>query len=643
MESSAMAPDSVTPIGASAIESGTDLPLPDVPLQKPTSRRLRIFAFDPGFVSVLATRGIATATIALPWEDNLQAGPVGNYLEVVDIDHASNRAYAPVDLNRPELLAQDGLPPSEGSPQFHQQMVYAVAMKTIRHFESALGRVAFWADHQETDSEGRRRRRFVRRLRIYPHALREPNAYYSPNRAALLFGYFRALAPGATDVRTGGMVFSCLSHDIVAHETTHALLDGLHPYWHEPGPPDTAAFHEGFADLVALFQHFTMPEALRDAIGKARGDLRISDIMGDLARQFGQATGGSGALRSAVGREGKITDYNDASGRGPHELGAVLVAAVFDGWLQVYEERARAMIRLATGGTGVLKPGDIPQILVDRLAEIAASVANSFLGICIRALDYCPPVEPTLGEYLRAMITADRDLTPDDPHGYRVALVDGFRKRGILPPDVSTWSPDALVWRRPQIDKNPQAFATLNDTLQSMAGNWRFDGDRLKIWRASREDAAKLHATIIALPSLFDELGLAPPPPTANPGQPRQGWQKMPDGKPGEVSGIEVHSVRPARQIGPDGGIQANLVIELTQRWRAGPVSPACRGGCTLIWDRAKRDVRYMIRKRVGPPTALVPNAPTAMAAAETRSDHDSYFGNAVAGSEPFALLHSDR
>ena len=30
----------------------------------------------------------------------------------------------------------------------------------------------------------------VQRLRIYPHALRAKNAYYSPDRKALLLGYF---------------------------------------------------------------------------------------------------------------------------------------------------------------------------------------------------------------------------------------------------------------------------------------------------------------------------------------------------------------------------------------------------------------------------------------------------------------------
>ena len=81
-------------------------------------------------------------TLEVRWED-VETGPIGEYLEVVDYDPASGVFYWPVNLNDPYLLAQDGLVPSESNPQFHQQMVYAVAMTTIRHFERALGRVAF--------------------------------------------------------------------------------------------------------------------------------------------------------------------------------------------------------------------------------------------------------------------------------------------------------------------------------------------------------------------------------------------------------------------------------------------------------------------------------------------------------------------
>ena len=53
--------------------------------------------------------------------------------------------------------------------------------------------------------------------------------------------------------------------------------------------------------------------------------------------------------------------------------------------------------------------------------------------MCIRALDYLPPVDVTFGEYLRALITADFDLVADDRYNYRVAFIDAFRTGALLP------------------------------------------------------------------------------------------------------------------------------------------------------------------------------------------------------------------
>jgi len=91
-------------------------------------------------------------------------------------------------------------------------------------------------------------------LSIYPHALCETNAYYSSSRKALLFGYFVANKEVSALQAPGTMVFTALSHDIIAHETTHALLDGIHCRYLEPTNQDVLVFHEGFADIVALFQ-----------------------------------------------------------------------------------------------------------------------------------------------------------------------------------------------------------------------------------------------------------------------------------------------------------------------------------------------------------------------------------------------------
>ena len=112
------------------------------------------YSFDPALAAQYDLAGMSGVTIEVPWEDDLKPGPVGEYVEVIDVDPGSNAAYAPVDLNSPALLATDGLTPSESDPRFHQQMCYAVAMKTIEHFERALGRKALWSSHRHRRKTG---------------------------------------------------------------------------------------------------------------------------------------------------------------------------------------------------------------------------------------------------------------------------------------------------------------------------------------------------------------------------------------------------------------------------------------------------------------------------------------------------------
>jgi hypothetical protein len=65
--------------------------------------------------------GNETVSITVPYE-KLDPGPTGNLIRVVDHDASRGVFYAPVDLDDPVLLANDGLSPSEGDPRFHQQM-----------------------------------------------------------------------------------------------------------------------------------------------------------------------------------------------------------------------------------------------------------------------------------------------------------------------------------------------------------------------------------------------------------------------------------------------------------------------------------------------------------------------------------------
>lgn len=437
----------------------------------PTVRRLRVYAFDPQASVTLATAVINDFTIELPWESRwespLQTGPVNDYVEVIDYDPAAGVFYEPVDLDDPHLLAQNGLAPSEGRPQFHQQMVFAVVMRTIRNFERALGRLVFWAgDHADAAMAGplkvaRVDRNFTKRLRIYPHALREANAYYSPQKRALLFGAFQPQAPD--DDVDSNWVFTCLSQDIIAHEVTHAILHGMQQRSIEPSNIDMLAFHEAFADVVALLQHFQANDVLRQLLADNGGSLRAPGLLTGLAEQFGRATGRKGSLRYALEMlHDKSVEAND---RPPtararlegiteaHMRGGVLVAAVFDAFVTIYERRTSDLFQIAGIRPNTDTP--LPAALVARLADEAAKVGEQVLRMCVRALDYVPPVDLRFGEYLRAIITADTDLIADDPRKYRIAFIESFKRWGIGVPGCLSMAPDSLLWEAPRLEDFP--------------------------------------------------------------------------------------------------------------------------------------------------------------------------------------------
>ena len=609
----------------------------------PPRRRLRVYALDPSIGKSLQFVSVNETVLSLPWEDGLRPGPVGEYIEVVDIDPASHRLYDPVDLNDPKLLAQDGWPPSEGNPGFHQQMVYAVAMTTIGHFEQALGRKALWAPRRAkvTGKDGEERSEVfeVPRLRIYPHALRTDNAYYSPEKVALLFGYFQASSRVGDTTAPGSMVFSCLSSDIIAHEMSHALLDGLHRRLQETSNPDVPAFHEAFADIVALFQRFAIPELVRFQVAQARGRLNAARLLGGLAQQFGEGTRRGGPLRDYLGDEVRSLSY--ATTTEVHARGSILVAAVFEAFLKIVDHRTADLIRIATNGTGVLPEGALHPDLVGRLTDEACKTAKHVLRMCIRALDYCPAVDITFGEYLRAVITADRDLVSDDRFHYRVAFMEAFRARDILPRDVRTVSEESLAWST-LADSKP---AWLDKVVGKLELGWNRVLDRSKLHELTEKNRwamwQGLKTAFAADPDLCTAFGLLK-------GVPRydaKGAAVHP-AEPGTTT-FEVFGVRPARRVAPDGSFRTEVIATIHQR-RAIPIDPGnpaagnfwFRGGATLIIDPREggREIRYCILKNSDSKTRL--DRQRRMAAGGFLSPlRELYFGHA--SGEAFAVLHA--
>jgi hypothetical protein len=355
--------------------------------------------------------------------------------------------------------------------------------------------------------------------------------------------------------------------------------------------------------------------------------------LGQLAQQFGEGIGRYGALRDAIGHtevtdgkkewkptEPKPSDYSEASEA--HDRGAVLVAAVFEAFLNIYRQRSRDLIRLATGGTGVLPAGDIPHDLVNRLAREASKTASHVLNMCIRALDYSPPVDMTFGDYVRALITADRDLVPDDDLGYRVAFLQAFRRRGIYPEFVRNLSTESVCWDTPELELK------IEQGLEQMALTWDLHANRKGAYESSKLNAARLNLWI------KDNM---------NEEQARSlGFSRLTSltvGKEeGKLSPFEIHSVRPVRRVGPDGQQRLDLVVEVTQSWSR-PNGEKYRGGSTVIIDLEQKRLKYVVRKRVGHVQRISNQQGFRIALADS-SIRSNYYDDLTHGREPFAMLH---
>lgn len=351
----------------------------------PAQRYLTVVAQDPSVRVVGPTGPILMARIAIPAED-LIPGPIGYRVQVVDYDSTTRRFNGAHSLPATPEAEPPGWAKGDaklvGDFRFHAQNVYALVMKTLARFEFALGRRVGWSfrTHQ---------------LKVSPHGMLDANAFYSPREEGLVFGYF----PG----RRGDTVYTCLSHDVVVHETTHALIDALRERYLDPSSPDQAAFHEGFADVIAILSVFSQPEMVRMLLApptKTRGQavlidktevtakaLRQSALFG-LAAQMGKEIQGSrgGPLRQSALLEADPNLLNTPEFLEPHRRGEVLVAAVLNGFINAWAARIQ--------GLGV--PNQ-QSYAVARVAEQGADIADALATMWIRALDYMPPCTSSSG------------------------------------------------------------------------------------------------------------------------------------------------------------------------------------------------------------------------------------------------------
>ena len=426
--------------------------------------RVKVWAQDP-----MVEPGLVE--IEIPGLD-LDTGPRDSQFVVVDQDLSSSVTYEPARFAH-EQNAFEKLDPED--VRFHQINAFAVARSALDMIEASVGRQVHWA--------------FGPQLAIHPHYMQARNAFYSRDLGALAFFYF--------DIAfKEGKVFTCLSHDVVAHELGHAALDGLKPLYLESFTAETGAFHESFGDLTAMFSALTLPEVVAQILKGTGGDLRQPNLASLLAEEFGYGIYGPGHffLRSA-GDPVKLstlksfevhdysvlltatmydilTDFYDVNRgavlvvrgtgtdglylRADHSTQAQAIALMPEGTLlqeagESYNDGKREWRRVRSEwfGTGWAAGDYLAEVLEGMSDEDALMEATRHLRrIAYRAINYLPPTSVTFRRFGQAMIAADRRAFPSDDRGYRGIIKRVFAAREITqyPEQLETWPMFQLEW-----------------------------------------------------------------------------------------------------------------------------------------------------------------------------------------------------
>jgi hypothetical protein len=280
---------------------------------------------------------------------------------------------------------------------------WATAVDTLDLFEHnvVFGREVPWA------FEGSR-------LRILPQAMCEANAFYSRQTRALHFGYFHD--------RHRKLIKTALSHDIVAHETAHAILDGLRPYYFESIEADALAFHEYVGDVAAMLSLFRQREFIAQLVRLPLRERSFFDQVTNLAPQVALGIYGDAdraALRTARNRKTYRTVEDEPD---PHVRSQVLSGLAFEVFEGIFRRRLANWV---------------PERQRDRelLFSELRSAARHTMRLLLRPIDFLPPGTVSFPEYASILLMVDERAFPHDgTFKYREQILEpALKKRGLDP------------------------------------------------------------------------------------------------------------------------------------------------------------------------------------------------------------------
>ena len=287
------------------------------------------------------------------------------------------------------------------TPQFDAVHTYAVVRQTLTMYQRALADGSDdsplpWQWNSSVD---------LTPLAIYPYGLPNVmNAFYSRAHCCLKFGDF---VPAGQSQR----VFTCRSLDIVAHESAHAVLDGLKPHWLlADNPPQTGGLHEAFGDLTAIFLSLSQLDLCEAIVAQTKARLHDKTFLADIAEEFGLALGRSNGLRNA---DNDIT--LSQAGTQVHAISQVFTGAVYDILADLFAYERNPNLR--------------------DCAAVLHEVGAYLRGLVLRALLAAPDQAATYADVVNAMLRlAGEDGKPVD---YRNAIRNRFVLREVVQSPVA--------------------------------------------------------------------------------------------------------------------------------------------------------------------------------------------------------------
>ena len=350
----------------------------------------------------------------------LLAGPIGERMAVFDYNVDRDVVFPPATPRSDGSFPDYDL----GDLRFHQLNAYAIAARATELVELELGRPLRWG------FEGSR-------LLIVPHAGTLENAFYSAESHSLQFYSFMGSS------RRRRAYHTALAHDIVAHETGHAILDAVRPRYYEPFEGETSALHEAVGDLCAVFAALSHDVIQR----RVAGSLDRLNLLSEIAEGFEDAGArGWGSLRSLV--DATPSDWKDTIE--PHDLSLKLSSTIYLALRKLHQ--------------ALMRQGET-QLTALRTARTVVQ------RMVVRALDFLPPADGTIAEYAEALLAADRAVHPTDDCGYRAVVHEVLARRGLVSRrevalDESRWFEYPPSWPRPSVR---DAYLFLDANRQRLA------------------------------------------------------------------------------------------------------------------------------------------------------------------------------